>query len=292
MPHKDSEVRRARDRERFARRTPERRAQGLCPKCGKRPPEPERSMCVPCAERARAAGRARDARLRAASQPRRNQEKARAYERMSASAPAGRPPSVSPGVSAPSAGATPPSSTAAGAGHGPRSAVRRTASGTRPPREPASSTEHIESKRRIVRIATRKRQKDRREAGRCMRCGGRPPTEGGASCEPCREIRQTAERELYATRRGAGLCTRYGGPTTDGGSRCATCAVLEAERGRPERRNALGTGRSPSAVSGAPGAGADRAEHLLGDRMAVGGAILGVCAAGDLRHATGRRPTT
>ena len=39
-------------------------------------------------------------------------------------------------------------------------------------------------------------------------------------------------------RRASGLCTRCGGPTTDGGSRCASCAVLEAERGRPERKNA------------------------------------------------------
>ena len=89
MPHKDPDVRRARDRERFARRTAERRAAGLCPKCGKRPPEPERSICEPCAERARAAGRARDARLRAAGQPRRNQDKARMYERERA-----RPPPV------------------------------------------------------------------------------------------------------------------------------------------------------------------------------------------------------
>ena len=66
MPHKDPEVRRARDRERFARRTAERRAAGLCPKCGKRPPEPGRSLCESCAEKARAVGRARDARLRAA----------------------------------------------------------------------------------------------------------------------------------------------------------------------------------------------------------------------------------
>ena len=38
MPHKDPDVRGARDRERFARRTAERRAAGLCPKCGRRPP--------------------------------------------------------------------------------------------------------------------------------------------------------------------------------------------------------------------------------------------------------------
>ncbi len=81
MSYKDPEVCRAYDRERFARRTAERLAAGLCPKCGQRPPEPERSICAPCAEQARAAGRARDARLRATGQPRRDPERARAYER-------------------------------------------------------------------------------------------------------------------------------------------------------------------------------------------------------------------
>ena len=66
MPYKDPKVRRAYDRERFRKRVAQRTAAGLCTKCGKRPPEPERSICAPCAERARAAGRARDARLRAA----------------------------------------------------------------------------------------------------------------------------------------------------------------------------------------------------------------------------------
>ena len=79
--HKDPEIRRARDRERFARRTAERQAAGLCPGCGKRRSEPEPTLCAPCAERARAAGRARDPRLRAAGKPRRNQERARVYER-------------------------------------------------------------------------------------------------------------------------------------------------------------------------------------------------------------------
>ena len=124
MPDQDLEIRRARDLERFHRRTAERRAQGLCPKCGKQPPapgrsqcepctgkkrpadrarhyrraaertsqglcpkcgkqppSPELSVCAPCAEKKRIAGRVRDARLRAASKPRRAREKARAYER-------------------------------------------------------------------------------------------------------------------------------------------------------------------------------------------------------------------
>ena len=81
MAYRDPETGRARDRERFARRTAERRAAGLCPRCGERPPAPGRSACELCGEKRRAAGRARDARLRAAGKPRRDPEKARAAER-------------------------------------------------------------------------------------------------------------------------------------------------------------------------------------------------------------------
>ena len=81
MTELDIELRRKRDLERYHRRTAERVALGLCPKCGKHPPEPGRSQCGPCLEMDRAAGRARDARLRAAGIPRRDLEKAREYER-------------------------------------------------------------------------------------------------------------------------------------------------------------------------------------------------------------------
>lgn len=81
MPYRAPNVGRQKDRERYHRRVAERPAAGLCTKFGKRPPAPDRSICRPCAGKARAAGRARDARLRSAGQPRRNKEKARAYER-------------------------------------------------------------------------------------------------------------------------------------------------------------------------------------------------------------------
>ena len=75
------EKRRRADLARHHRRTAERVAQGLCPKCGKRPRAPGRSMCGPCADKRNRASRARDARLRAAGTPRRDRERARAYER-------------------------------------------------------------------------------------------------------------------------------------------------------------------------------------------------------------------
>ena len=81
MAYKDPEVRLQRDRERFRKRTAERVAQGLCPRCGDRAPAPERSVCDPCAEKRNKASRARDARLRAEGKPRRDPVKAHVSER-------------------------------------------------------------------------------------------------------------------------------------------------------------------------------------------------------------------
>ena len=80
MAYRDPAVRRQRDRERFRKRTAERVAQGLCPRCGDGPPAPERSVCDPCAEKRNRASRARDARLRAEGKPRRDPDKARTSE--------------------------------------------------------------------------------------------------------------------------------------------------------------------------------------------------------------------
>ena len=82
MAYRDPAVGRARDLERYHRRTAQRRAQGLCPRCGKRPPQPGRSLCEPCAEKHRISGRVSDAKRRARGRKRRrNTEKARACER-------------------------------------------------------------------------------------------------------------------------------------------------------------------------------------------------------------------
>ena len=81
MAYRDLETGRARDRERFRKRTAERRAKGLCPRCGLTPPAPGRSLCEICAGKRNAASRARDARLRAAGKPRRDPARALACER-------------------------------------------------------------------------------------------------------------------------------------------------------------------------------------------------------------------
>ena len=65
MPYKDRE----RERERHRRRTAERRARGMCPRCGKHPPAPGRTLCATCLERGREAQRARYDRRKAAGDP-------------------------------------------------------------------------------------------------------------------------------------------------------------------------------------------------------------------------------
>ena len=59
MTAKDIDTLRAEYRERYHRRTAERRSKGLCVHCGERPPKPGRSRCEPCAAKKRPAHRAR-----------------------------------------------------------------------------------------------------------------------------------------------------------------------------------------------------------------------------------------
>ena len=59
MAYRDIEKRRSIDLARFHRRNEARRVAGLCLKCGKDSPAPDRTLCEPCLEKRRAADRAR-----------------------------------------------------------------------------------------------------------------------------------------------------------------------------------------------------------------------------------------
>ena len=65
MAYADPERRREFDRERLRRRTAERAALGLCPRCGRQAPASGRAVCGSCAEKRRTADRARAAKRRA-----------------------------------------------------------------------------------------------------------------------------------------------------------------------------------------------------------------------------------
>ena len=211
------------------RRTAERAARGLCPKCGKQPPATGRTLCEACNEKRNRASRARDARLRAAGMTRRDPERARAYERERSRRETGQRRAAGLCLHCGKAPALEGRTTCEPCGE-----QRRARERTRYAKAKAEGKLYggrkVETRRRIGRERSRKRDEVRSAAGLCMSCGKRPPADGGATCESCREAKRAAERALYASRRAAGWCGSCGGPTTDGGSRCAPCAVAETAR--------------------------------------------------------------
>ena len=258
------EKRRSADLARHHRRTAERAARGLCPKCGKQPPATGRTLCEACNEKRNRAGRARDARLRAAGTPRRDRERARAYERERSRREVEQRRAAGLCRHCGKAPALEGRTTC-----GPCAEARRARERAKYARGKAEGKLYggrkVETRRRTGRERSRRRDEARRVAGLCTGCGRHPPVEGGATCESCREARRAAERALYASRRAAGLCGSCGGPTTDGGSRCAPCAVAEtarypsknaARREQYARRRA----RGQCTDCGAPSQGAARCE--------------------------------
>ena len=66
MPYKDPEKERACGRRRYERITADRITSGLCPRCGKARPAPDRTLCRHCGEKRRKAERARCAKAKSA----------------------------------------------------------------------------------------------------------------------------------------------------------------------------------------------------------------------------------
>ncbi len=237
MPYKDPNVGRQKDRERYHRRVAERRAAGLCPKCGKRAPMPDRNICPPCAGKARAAGRARDARLRAAGQPRRDKEKARAYERERASRQIAdriaRGICTKCGVNSaePHRRLCEPCAEKRRAYDCTRYAEARNRGEFYGGRDP-------ELKRKAGRAASARRRRNRIAAGRCTCCGREPASEGTTVCASCLEARRVADRERYRRRRAAGLCVICGQAAFADESCCGVCATVERERRDRSTKNA------------------------------------------------------
>ena len=195
-------------------------------------------MCEPCAAKRNRASRARDARLRSEGKLRRDPARARQYEReRSRKERAAR---QAEGVCT-RFGKLPAASGRSSCE--PCLEKRRASDRAKYAAGKASGLKYgganIEAKRRSGRAKSKRRQKERIEAGVCIRCGKRPPVEGGTTCAPCREMRQAAERRQYTERRAAGCCTRCGGPVFDGLSRCAPCAAIDEASRCPERKNTL-----------------------------------------------------
>ena len=179
MPYKDPEKERACGRRRYERITADRITRGMCPRCGKARPAPDRTLCRHCGEKRRKAERARCAKAKAAGIPYcgRDAERCRAF----------------------------------------------------------------------ARDRGRRRDRARRDARTCTRCGTNPPIEGGAVCEPCHVARRDREREQYAMRRAAGLCGRCGTPAP---SDAACLRPVRQERGQTLKKKGEECKRPPALQSG------------------------------------------
>ena len=236
MPYRDPHKRRANDRERQRRRTEQRRAQGLCTRCGEHWPELGRSQCAVCLEKRRAADRLRASQRKAAGIKRVRDPKARRAEYRRARRRAEE--RVARGD-------------CARCGRHPHEPDRRLCAhcGERQRRRDREryararsqgrlyGGKRVSAKRRQARRRSRKRRNDRRQAALCIRCGERPPVEGGSSCRSCLDSRRQSERATYAARRTAGQCTRCAAQTFEGAPLCGPCTVAEA-RYRPAKRDA------------------------------------------------------
>ena len=234
MPISDPDVRKASDRARFRRRTEQRKALGLCPRCGVRPPASGRSLCDPCSGKRRASERARDARRRAVGIPRpRNVAAERARDRQRT---AGR---IARGVCTKCGARRPePGRRLCGACAVKRREHDRALYAEARSRGELYGGRDTEVKRKAGRAASARRRRNRIAAGRCTRCGQGSAPKGSTVCVSCREIRQAAERDRYRSRRAAGLCVICGQPVFAGGARCGVCATIESQQRDRDRKNA------------------------------------------------------
>ena len=203
MPYKDPEKERACGRRRYERITTERIARGMCPRCGKARPAPDRTLRARhCGEKRRKAEDARCARAKAAGIPYggRDPERCRAFAR-----DRGRR----------------------------RDRARQdartcTRCGTHPPVEGGTVCEPC-------RVARRDREREqyamRRTAGLCGRCGTPAPSDA-ACCDRCarsaakrsrKKAKNSRSRQRYVQRRVRRLCIDCAAPS-QGASRCPPCA--------------------------------------------------------------------
>ena len=211
MPLKDPVKKQERDR-RLRQRHAARLEQRLCTRCGRLPPEPGRKVCTGCAEKRRAADRARRAKAHAEGKqyggrdPERCRRTDRAGDRRRRRAW--------------------------------KEAGLCTSCGRRRPEEDRTVCEPCREARRAL---DRRRYAARQAAGRCVRCN--QPTVGGLSrcgrClalekeRVCPERASAAAKKRYAARRAQSACVDCG-VRTGGSARCPRCAYRSNSRA-PER---------------------------------------------------------
>ena len=201
MPHKDPAKQARRDR-RHRQRHADRLASGVCTRCARLPPELGLKVCRSCAEKRRAAEKARRAKARqqgkpySGRDPERCRHADRAADRLRRRAR--------------------------------RDAGLCTSCGLRRPEDNHSACEPCRGARRAL---DRRRYAARRAAGLCTRCA-QPAVGGSSRCGRCSALeaertspvrRSTAGKKRYARRRARGLCVDCAAPSA-GSARCQRCA--------------------------------------------------------------------
>ena len=213
MPYRNPDDNCACERRRNRRLTAERVAQGLCTKCGKSPPEPDRRLCPSCGEKQRAAERAKYSRAKAEGKPyggrdrreRRGRGRTRAKRLYRER----------------------------------RAAGTCTRCGERPPAQGSTACQSCRNKRRAN---ERDSWAARRAGGWCGKCGA-PVDDGAARCADCADIqargvsaerKNAASRKRYARRRARNQCTDCGAWSA-GAARCEPCAYRSWARSAEHR---------------------------------------------------------
>ena len=228
MPHSDPERRRRQDRERHRRRVQRRISAGRCTRCGMEAPEDGGRTCERCRRKRRKTDRERarqhrDAGIKRVRDPgSRAAEYARARQRAAQRKAAG----LCLKCDAP---AEPGLTLCVVCGERRRAAERARYARARDAGLSYGGAD-IETMRRRARIRAKQRRQARLDAQLCVRCGRRPPVDGGASCLKCLRLRRAAEKATYGARRASGQCVRCAAVTFKGEPMCGPCTVIDARR--------------------------------------------------------------
>ena len=202
-PRRDPARRKAADRERYRRAAEDRAARGLCRRCGKAEPEPDRKLCPACADKVRAMARERYHRGKAAglayggrpAESRRHSARIRSERRRREWLAAGM----------------------------------CTRCGRRRPEENGTTCAPCRARRQAREREIYSRLK---AAGICVKCAGTPTFDGASLCLACnaleaesgrQERKNAASRKRYEQQRAENRCTNCGAPS-HGASRCPPCA--------------------------------------------------------------------